>query len=439
MQLKPSTIKRRFFDVLADATENISEFVKSPGKDMTRNRDCTFIDTVLITCSFSAKRINTELFDFFSAKKARIPSKSALIQQRNKLNNKLFPYIFSSFNEKVPFTKTCKGLHLIAVDGSDLNLPTCKNDHIYAVKQARSDDFYYQMHLNAAYDILERRYCGMEIQPRPKMNEGKAFRSLVASYGNPGSALFIADRGYISYNNVAFLQESGHFFLIRSKSPDSSASFLRHVVTDESPDDVDICLNLTRSRKREYVKHPEKYKLIHGSREFLYIPIGDNESIFELGFRVVRFPIGDNSTEYIVTNLPREDFPADTIKKLYDMRWGIETSFRSLKYALSLSFLHSVKRELIIQEVYAKLIAYNFSSLLHAYADERKQYKSRKGLVYKVSFEGVIPIALRFFIVRMSNDTIEALMTRNLTEIRKNIHNPRKIRSQTVKPLGNRA
>ena len=438
-QLKPSTIKKCFFDVLKDTAGRISGFVKSPGKDMTRDRDCTFIDTVLITCSFSAKRINTELFDFFSAKKARIPSKSALTQQRNKLNDKLFPHIFHSFNEKVPFTKTYKGLHLVAIDGSDLNLPTCSSDTTYAIKQARSDGFYYQMHLNAAYDLLEKRYCGMEIQPRPQMNEGKAFRSLVASYGNPGSALFIADRGYISHNNVAFLQENGHFFLIRAKAPNSSASFLKHAVNEDSPVDTDVCFYLTRCHKKKYAKHPDKYKLLTCNREFLYIPCGDNESLYEMKFRVVHFSIADGSDEYIVTNLPRDTFPADVIKSLYDMRWGIETSFRSLKYALSLSFLHSVKRELIIQEVYAKLIAYNFSSLLHAYAEEKKHYKSRKGLVYKVSFEDVIPIALRFLIVRMSNDTIKALMTRHLTEIREDSHNPRKVRSQTANPLGNRA
>ena len=437
-QLKPSFIKKSFFDVLEDTAENISDFVKSPGKDMTRERDCTFVDTVLITCSFSAKRINTELFDFFSAKKSRIPSKSALTQQRNKLNDKFFPHIFHSFNKKVPFTKTYKGLHLIAIDGSDLNLPTCSTDHTYAIKQARSDGFYYQMHLNAAYDLLEKRYCGMEIQPRPQMNEGKAFRSLVNSYGNPGSALFIADRGYVSCNNIAFLLENRHHFLIRAKAPDSSASFLRHVVTEESPDDVDVCFYLTRSVKK-HDKNPDKYKLLNCQREFLYIPHGDTESLYEMRFRVVRFSVGDGSVEYIVTDLSREAFPSGEIKKLYELRWGIETSFRSLKYALSLTFLHSVKRELIIQEVYAKLIAYNFSSLLHAYAEEWKHYKSCKGLVYKVSFEDVIPIALRFLIVRMSNDTIKALMTRHLTEIREDSHNPRRVRSQTANPLGNRA
>ena len=437
--LSPSTVKKRFFDVLHDTEENISKFVKFPGRDMTRKRDCTFTDTILVTCSFSAKRLNTELFDFFYAKGKRIPSKSALTQQRNKLNDGLFPHIFCSFNEKIPFRKTYKGLHLIAVDGSDLNLPTCSQDHIYAVKQARSDGFYYQMHLNATYDLLEKRYCGMEIQPRPQMNEGKAFRSLVASYGNPGSALFIADRGYISYNNVAFLQENGHLFLIRAKSPDSSASVLKYVVNEDSPEDTDVCMRLTRSHKKQYSKHPDKYKLIHGSREFLYISPGDVESVYEMKFRVVRISIGNGDLEYLITNLPRDSFPADMIKELYNMRWGIESSFRTLKYALSLTFLHSVRRELIIQEVYAKLIAYNFASLLHAYAEDKKQYRSRKGLRYKVSFEDVIPIALRFLIMRMSNDTIKALMTRHLTEIREDIHNPRKVRSQTANPLGNRA
>ena len=326
--------------------KNISEFVKVSGKDMTRKRDCTFTNTVLLTCSFSAKRLNTELFDFFSVKRQRIPSKSALTQQRNKMSDKLFPHIFRSFNEKIPFTKTYRGLHLIAIDGSDLNLPTCSSDHIYAVKQARSDGFYYQMHLNVAYDLLERRYCGMEDQPRPQMNEGKAFRSLAASYRNPGSALFIADRGYISHNNVAFLQENGHFFLIRANSPDSPASFLKYVVNEDSPEDTDVCLYLTRSQKKEYSKHPEKYKLLNSNREFLYIPRGDTESVFEMRVRVVRISIGNGDTEYLVTNLPGKSFLVYVIKKLYNLRWGIESSFRSLKYALSLTFLQSVSFQL---------------------------------------------------------------------------------------------
>ena len=46
------------------------------------------------------------------------------------------------------------------------------------------------------------------------------------------------------------------------------------------------------------------------------------------------------------------------------MRWGIETSFRDIKYAAGLLFFHSKKNELVLQEIYAKLIVYNFSELI---------------------------------------------------------------------------
>lgn len=50
------------------------------------------------------------------------------------------------------------------------------------------------------------------------------------------------------------------------------------------------------------------------------------------------------------------------IKELYPLRWEIETSYRELKYHLGLNTLHSKKRVLIEQEIYAKLILYNFCS-----------------------------------------------------------------------------
>lgn len=43
------------------------------------------------------------------------------------------------------------------------------------------------------------------------------------------------------------------------------------------------------------------------------------------------------------------------------MRWGIETSYRELKYDLGLTHLHARKEECVIQEIYAHLLMYNFS------------------------------------------------------------------------------
>lgn len=42
------------------------------------------------------------------------------------------------------------------------------------------------------------------------------------------------------------------------------------------------------------------------------------------------------------------------------MRWGIETSFRELKYCIGIVNLHGKKDDFVKQEIYAALTMYNF-------------------------------------------------------------------------------
>ena len=63
---------------------------------------------------------------------------------------------------------------------------------------------------------------------------------------------------------------------------------------------------------------------------FDYLP-RKSDKTYELSFRIIRFPIGSNSYEIIITNLDRNIFDVKKIKKVYHLRWGIETSFRELK------------------------------------------------------------------------------------------------------------
>lgn len=81
-------------------------------------------------------------------------------------------------------------------------------------------------------------------------------------------------------------------------------------------------------------------------------------------FRIVRFPISESTYECIVTNLPRDAFSAARIKELYHARWGIESSFRKLKYTIGLSNFHSYKPQFIEQEIWAKLLAYNITETM---------------------------------------------------------------------------
>ena len=83
---------------------------------------------------------------------------------------------------------------------------------------------------------------------------------------------------------------------------------------------------------------------------FDYLDLHINK-FYDLQMRIVRFPISENTYESIITNLPAEEFSAEDIKELYYMRWGIETSFRELKYAIGLTHFHSKKLDYIKQKV----------------------------------------------------------------------------------------
>lgn len=81
-----------------------------------------------------------------------------------------------------------------------------------------------------------------------------------------------------------------------------------------------------------------------------------NRKCYTLRFRVIKFAIFENSYEYIITNLPIEEFSTDEIRKVYTMRYGIKTSFLELKYAIGLSCFHSKKVEYIEQEIYSAVL-----------------------------------------------------------------------------------
>ena len=113
------------------------------------------------------------------------------------------------------------------------------------------------------------------------------------------------------------------------------------------------------------------------------------------------------------------------------MRWGIETSFRDIKYAAGLLFFHSKKKELLLQEIYAKLIVYNFSELITGSIVVEK--KDRK-YDYKINFSVAIAICVEFLRrppVSPPMDVV-TLIGRELVPIRPDRHNPRYLRARTA-------
>ena len=440
--LTPSIIKSRLMDIIDDLEKNIHLFVKSPGKNLTRHRSLPFKDCIKLLLSFENHTLQKEIDHFFKYTGNTLPSSSAFVQQRNKFNEKLLPHLFYAFNKAIPFSSVRNGLHLLACDGSDINLPKLANDTIYLVKYKKNSRIkgYWQMHINTLFNIVEQRFVDAVLQPRPEMSESAALCEMVDRCPSDHKALFTADRGYPSFNLFAHIIEHHHYFLMRTCNIYAPNSSLKHLDLPKSGEfDREISITLTRSRKKMYSAHPEKYRCLHSGKRFDYIPEHNTEATYTLAFRVVAVEISKGNMEFLLTNLPYEEYPVSELKKLYGMRWNVELAYRSLKYALSLSTLHSVKREFIIQEVYAKLTMYNFTSLLARSAEKKLPSQKRKHKWdYKVSFSNAASVAQHLLNTHVNNKTILKLLLRAPSAVHPGKQNPRVMQTQSVRPLNNR-
>lgn len=177
---------------------------------------------------------------------------------------------------------------------------------------------------------------------------------------------------------------------------------------------------------KQLCEQRNRYKYISYNSTFDYLPAKSRKRLpavfYQLSFRVVRFPIAENSFETVVTNLPVNLFPPSELKKLYAMRWGIETSFRELKYTVGLLHFHAKKTEHILQEIFARLTMYNFSELITSHAIIQKQ--NRK-YTYKTNFSVAVHICRQFFLGNVSPPDVEALIARHVSPIRPGRSRPR--------------
>ena len=133
--------------------------------------------------------------------------------------------------------------------------------------------------------------------------------------------------------------------------------------------------------------------------------------------------------ECIITNLEEDAFPMEEIKKLYGWRWGIERSFRELKYTIGLTNFHSKKVEYIQQEIFARLIIYNFCERI--VTGIVIQQKNRK-YTYQINFTAAVLICREFFRNRIPPPDLEAFIQKNVLPVREGRKAPRKVRPNSA-------
>ncbi len=123
-------------------------FVKNPGKDFTRERKLPFKQVLKSVLSMTGKSLRGERMEYFHLKTS-MPTVSAFVQQRNKVDHRAFEALFHTFTKAVEEQALFKGYRLLAVDGSDLHTPTNKDEKDSFHEGANGQKPYNLFHLNS--------------------------------------------------------------------------------------------------------------------------------------------------------------------------------------------------------------------------------------------------------------------------------------------------
>lgn len=426
----PELIKKKLTSIIKEMSSMPELFVKKPGKDFSRNRKLSFESIIQLLLSMGGKSIYTELLEY-SGYDINTVTTSAFIQQRNKILPFAFEFLLHEFINSFQETRLYHGYRMLAIDGSDLNIATNAKDTDTYFQYAHDIKGFNLLHLNAMYDLCNKLYVDAFIQSGRKENEHKALTEMIDRSDITDKVIIIADRGYESYNNFAHIEKKGWNYVIRVKDIASNGILAALQLPDKEEFDVRIHRILTRKQTKEIKAHPEIYRFMPQNSKFDYLDSSDKSNSYPISFRVVRFKISDDSYETIITNLDDINFPTEEIKKIYRMRWGIETSFRELKYAIGLTNFHSKKVEYIVQEVYARMIIYNFCEIITLHVIIKQ---TDTCYIYQVNFTVAIQICRYFF--RCCNNAVppdvEALIRKNILPVREGRKDQRTVRHKTA-------
>ena len=414
---KVRTILERSIDV---ALDGLKCYCNDPVSDFTRCRKLPARTLIECIMSFSNYSSIGELSHFFEGN-GEMPSASALSQRRKLLDPDIFKRINNLFVSAFDDHTTINGYHILAQDGSDINIPFMDDKTKIENHDAKR---YCQYHVNALYDCLNKVFYDWSIDAASKKREVNALISI------------LKDRGYESYNLMAHFIENDIKFVIRVKDIHTKSGLMTNIKTEEGAFDMRVNRTLTSLQTKEIKANKEKYIFVPTNSNFDFLD--ENRDFYDLSFRAVRFKISEDTYETVVTNLSEEEFKADDFKELYHYRWNEETAFNKLKYTIGLVYFHARKRKLIQQEINAAFLMYNVSEVIIRNIDFKQNKIPELEYEYKPNFSSAVTNIRLYLRKKIKMKELILRIKKFLVAQRPERSYERNIKGQSCKPLNYR-
>ena len=274
----------------------------------TRNRKLSFPVMIVLLLNFLTRTMQIELDDFFAnVLDAGTDSvtKQAFFKARKNILPDAFKELFLMTRDMVlnkNKIKRHKGYRILAIDGSELRLDKTKENKDIFLPRNHSPENKTNAEISLLYDVISHYVIDAQIGSigvceREYAKKNLAYFSSICDEKD----IVIFDRGYPSRDMIATLTGMGCKYLMRLQ-----ASCFKGVKENPSND-----FRITVSTKT------------------------DTYSV-----RVVRVILKSGEIETLITNLSEDEFSADDFLDLYFLRWGIETTYDTLKNKLLMNRLH---------------------------------------------------------------------------------------------------
>ena len=400
--------KEKLFSCIDELEQDRNLCFYNPKTDFIRNRKLSFSSIIKCFLVMEGSSIQKELLKY-TDHDSEAASDSAFCQQRKKIRPEAFISLFQRFTQSLPYN-TYKGYRLLACDGSNLCTSINSNDEKYKPQGGAENCKCRYLHLNALYDIQNGIYTAIDVEPARNKNEKLALVRMLYAQPKDQKAIYIADRGYESYNVIAHIDSLKQKFLIRIKD-NHIGGFLKFFSQPDSEEfDQNYIRKFTRSSSRKYTKTNETHIPIRHQYKQMDFFTKEHEG-YEIHFRIVRFALNGGGYECLITNLSKEEFTTEDIKELYRLRWGIETSFCKLKYTIGLNYFHGRKEELVLQEIYSRVIMFNFCQIITGHIKPKKENKKWK---YNVNFKRAASVCRKLITGKITTKEIVKLLEKNM-------------------------
>lgn len=235
----------------------------------------------------------------------------------------------------------------MAVDGSKIILPNTKeNTAAFGRFSASANPTKNQSKpvgglLSTLHDCLNNTFLDMQFGSCTLSEMALAAQHIKTYCENyVAKAIFTFDCGYPSMRLIDQLLQQKQYFLFRV-----SSVFLKAYM-DQVQDGEDRLFEVTFDRKTT-----NHYREDIRFRQHLM------NTTYQLWF--IKIIIGKDIVEYLISNLPMNEYSIDDLKELYHLRWTIETSYNRLKNRMKLEKFSGFKEILIYQDIYADIWLYN--------------------------------------------------------------------------------